>query len=219
MPTTKKKSREKNQSNREARVQRNQQVNQTHREWEGKLKKIFMGVALVVILLVAFGLWQNSQGQHQSPETAKVDLAADFSFKDINGTQITLSQFAGKPILVHFMTLAGCTGEMNPISYTKLPQLASVSSKYSDKVAIVSVCVATCAGCDSILANVRKDYSISWIIGNDYADEKLDIIESYSKCNLYDGTVVLIDKSFNIARVYEPDATLYAFTTKIDQLV
>ncbi len=203
--------------------EKKQRVNQTHKEWEGKLNKIFIGIVLLVIVLIAFGLWQSGQGQ-QSPEPTNggqstFGVAADFSFKDTNGTQISLSQYAGKPILVHFMTLAGCTGQMNPISYTKLPQLASVNSKYTDKIAIVSVCAATCAGCDEVLANVRNAFDISWIIGNDYSDEKMDIVESYSKCDLYDGTIVLIDKSFNIAEVYKPDVTLSTLTAKIDQLV
>lgn len=186
--------------------------------------KIVFGICLIGLMFVAYVAWQSSSKPSSSTNGTPnnpplTGSAPDFSLKDINGTQISLNQYSGKPILVHFMALAGCTGQLNDVSYIRLPQLKSVSTRYSDKVALVTVSVATCAGCDTILADLRKDFGISWVLGNDYDDERLDIIDSYSNYEIYDGTIVLIDKSFNIAQVFNTDATLDMLTSKIDQLL
>ncbi len=144
-------------------------------------QKVFGGIALVVIVAAAYGIWQSFGTQsNPPPEGTPSNVASNFSLKDINGTQVSLNAYQGKPILVHFMALAGCTGQLNPISMEKLPQLRSVSTQYGDKVAVVTVSVATCASCDTILAGIREQYGISWILGNDYDDEKLDIVNAYS---------------------------------------
>jgi hypothetical protein len=186
--------------------------------------KMVFGICLIGLMFVAYVAWQSSGNPPSSTDgTANnpplTGSAPDFSLKDINGTQISLNQYRGKPILVHFMALAGCTGQLNDVSYVRLPQLKSVSTKYSDKVALVTVSVATCAGCDTILAGLREDFGISWVLGNDYDDERLDIIDSYSNYEIYDGTVVLVDRSFNIAQVFNTDVTLDMLTFKIDQLL
>jgi len=189
------------------------------------MQKLLLGIGLVVITLAVYGVWQSFGTQNVSPvdDSSTVNAASNFMLKDINGTQISLNQYSGRPILVHFMALAGCTGEVNDISYTRFQQLGIISTQYSGKVTIVTVSVATCAGCDTILAQLRESFDISWILGNDYDDERLDIVQSYSNYSeeqsLYDGTIVLIDKSFNVAQVYNPDATLGMLTSKIDQLL
>ena len=186
--------------------------------------KIVFGICLIGLMFVAYVAWQSSSKPSSSTNGTPnnpplTGSAPDFSLKDINGTQISLNQYSGKPILVHFMALAGCTGQLNDVSYIRLPQLKSVSTKYSDKVVLVTVSVATCAGCDTILADLRKDFGISWVLGNDYDDERLDIIDSYSNYEIYDGTIVLIDRSFNVAQVFKTDVTLDMLTSKIDQLL
>jgi hypothetical protein len=186
--------------------------------------KIVFGICLIGLMFVAYVAWQSSSKPSSSTNGTPnnpplTGSAPDFSLKDINGTQISLNQYSGKPILVHFMALAGCTGQLNDVSYIRLPQLKSVSTRYSDKVALVTVSVATCAGCDTILADLRKDFGISWVLGNDYDDERLDIIDSYSNYEIYDGTIVLIDRSFNVAQVFKTDVTLDMLTSKIDQLL
>jgi len=212
--------------------QRAQEAYETQRAREAQKKprkypkgKMVFGVCLIALVFASYGIWQYGGVQNTSPAGAEtenpstVSLAPNFSLKDINGTQISINQYSGKPILVHFMALAGCTGQLNDVSYIRLPQLKSVSTKYSDKVALVTVSVATCAGCDTILADLRKEFGISWVLGNDYDDERLDIIDSYSNYEIYDGTIVLIDRSFNIAQVFNTDVTLDMLTFKIDQLL
>ena len=178
---------------------------------------------IIVMLIAAFVALQvtGDKPATETTETALKGQAPDFSLEDINGTKISLSQYTGKPVLLHFMGLAGCSGQLSAMGYDKLSQLESINVKYSDKIAMVTVAVATCASCDEIMAELRKDYGISWIMGNDFDDEKLEIIDSYSNLNhsLYDGTVVLIDESFKIVEIYEPNATTEALTSKIAELL
>lgn len=232
MHNEKKKSWKEKQRERQIKQDRTQQEYEVKRKEYEKKKprkmpkgKIVLGVCLIAVVLSAYGAWQFSGAQSSltsEDETANPSpntTAPNFSLKDINGTQISLNQYSGRPLLVHFMALAGCSGQLNDVSYVRLPQLNSVSSKYSEKIAIVTVSVATCAGCDTILANLRKDFGISWVLGNDYDDQRLDIVESYSNYEIYDGTIILIDKSFNVAQVYSNEVTVDTLTSKIDQLL
>ncbi len=195
-----------------------------HREQiEFPYQKLFIGIALVVIVLVAVGIWLASPGLGTSKTTETDNLpenlaAPNFFLKDINGTQISLAQYSGKPILVHFMALSGCTGEVSPIDLRRFEQLRAVYGQCNNQIGMVTVGVATCAGCDTILAEIRKDNGISWTLGNDYDDQKLEIIESYSRYPINDGTMLLIDKSFNVAKVYNDDTTVNRLTTDIAQL-
>ncbi len=217
------------QRTRQTRQQQSQEAFQSRMEQTAKNKpkklpkgKIFLAICLIAVVLSAFGAWQ---GLRDMPNPSQVPSATpgapDFSMADLNGTQFSLSQYRGKPIVVHFMALAGCSGALNPISYDRLPELVSLRDRYSDKVAMVTVCVATCAGCDTILAGVRDNYGISWIMGNDYADERLEIVEAYLNLGkeLYDGSVVLVDKSFKVEGIYSPNATLSVISSRLDQLL
>lgn len=187
--------------------------------------KLIIGVCLVAAIFAAFGVWQFASGQQSSSNngnSSPKSLAPDFSLRDIGGTSFSLSQFNGKVILLHFMALAGCTGELDNINYVRLPQLSAVYNKYSsNQVVIVTVSVATCASCDTILAQLRKDYSISWILGNDYDDGMLDIVQSYSGYSIGDGSIVLVDKSFRVAQVYNGGTAMITdtLTSSIDQLL
>jgi hypothetical protein len=119
------------------------------------------------------------------------------------------------------MALAGCSGQLYPINDNQLQQLRTVCGKYCGKgqVALVTVSVASCQGCDTILAQIRDYYNISWVLGNDYDDEKLDIIDSYADYSIYDGTIVLIDQAFNVAQVYTDTITADLLSSKIGQLL
>ncbi len=227
----KKKNWKEKQRERQIKQQRAQEAYETQRTREAQKKprklpkgKIVFGICLMGLIFVAYVAWQSSGKPPSSTDgtannTPLTGSAPDFSLTDINGSPFSLSQQAGKVIAVHFMALAGCTGQLNDVSYTRLPQLKSLSTRYSDRVALVTVSAATCAGCDTILADLRKDFGISWVLGNDYDDERLDIIDSYSNYKIYDGTIVLIDRSFKIAQVFNADVTLDMLTSKIDQLL
>ena len=202
-----------------------------HKTWKrsrsksGKMTKgkLILTVCLVAAVLTGVGVWQFASGEKASPiNVDPTSIAPDFSLRDITGVGFSLSQYRGKVILVHFMALAGCTGQLDNINYVRLPQLGSVYSKYSsDQVVLITISVATCQGCDTILAKLRQENGISWCLGNDYDDGKLDIVEAYSRFSIGDGTIVVVDKSFNVAQVISGGSTLTvnALTSKIDQLL
>ncbi|MDH5451565.1 MAG: hypothetical protein OEX77_11860, partial [Candidatus Bathyarchaeota archaeon] len=138
--------------------------------------------------------------------------------RDIDGTQFSLNQFSGKVIAIHFMAV-GCHGQIYPINDNQLTQLKTVCNAYcsSKPVTVVTVAVATCASSD--LAQIQANYGITWVLGNDYADGKMDIVEAYNKYSITDGTIVLIDKAFNVSEVYTDAITADTLPSKIDQLL
>lgn len=185
--------------------------------------KLFMGVALVVLVLAAFGIWQYYEGQKPpaiggGAGTSPATLSApNFSLTDINGSQVSLNQFRGKVIGIHFMAV-GCHGQINAINQYQLDQLNSTCGSLcaKDAAAFLTIAVATCESSD--LEVLRNDYGVSWILGNDYDDETLEIVNAYASHEIGDGTVVLVDKDFNIAYVHTQGVSSDRLSAEIDQL-
>ena len=185
--------------------------------------KILVGACLAALIFVAYGAWQyylqlppTIGGETNNP--LPKDSAPNFSLKDINGTQFSLDQFSGKVIAIHFMTV-GCSGQISPINDYQLKQLKGVCNDYcSNKpVSVVTVAVATCP--NSGLEGIRTSYGITWSLGNDYADGKMDVIEAYESYLIKDGTILLIDKAFNVDKVYTEAITSNTLSSRISQLL
>ena len=147
---------------------------------------ILATVGLVVLLLTSYLVWQYYDGQKPptiggevNSGSASTNVAPDFSLSDINGTQTTLSQLKGKVIGIHFMAV-GCHGDINPINEYQLAELSSTYNAISktENMAFLTVAVATCE--NSQLDVLRSDYHVSWIMGNDYDDKTLDIVNNYA---------------------------------------
>ena len=184
-----------------------------------------MGVALIVVILAAYGIWQYYDGQKPptiggvsgtvSPSTGP---ATDFSLRDINGTEVSLSQFNGSVIGIHFMSV-GCHGQINPINEYQLAQLKGACSNLCGKepATILTIAVATCESSD--LDVLRTKYGVSWIMGNDYEDGALDIVNAYVPHEIGDGSVVLIDKAFNVVEVYGGGVAAETLSSRITQLL
>jgi len=205
--------------------------------------KIFFGVCLLLII-IGIGAWQNVQPSQtissettvptqKSPTTTtpttttpttstptSTSLAPNFILKDINGTQFSLNQHKGMVVAIHFMAL-DCSGSIYPINGYQLQQLKSACSNYCGKKPfdIVTVAVATCQGCDQILTQIRADYGVTWVMGNDYSDGKMDIVDAYASHSITDGAIVLVDKKFNVAQVYTDAVTTDALSSRINQLL
>jgi hypothetical protein len=220
------------QRKRQIRQQRAQEASQKQKERDEKRKpqkfpmqKLFVGVALIVLVLTAYGVWQYYEGQKPptiggasgtvSPSTAS---ATDFSLRDINGTQVSLSQFSGRVIGIHFMAV-GCGGQINPINEYQLVQLEKVCSNLCGKepATILTVAVATCE--NSALDVLRTYFGVTWALGNDYDDGALEIVNAYAPHEIGDGSVVLIDKDFNVAQVYRGGVAAETLSSKISQLL
>jgi hypothetical protein len=189
------------------------------------MQKLFVGVALIVLILTAYGIWQYYEGQKSptigivsgtvSPSTTS---ATDFLLRDINGTQVSLSQFDGRVIGIHFMAV-GCHGQINPVNEYQLNQLKSVCNSFCGKepVTILTVAVATCQSSD--LDVLRTNYGVTWVLGNDYDDGALEIVNAYVPHEIGDGSVVLIDKTFHVAQVYRGGVAAETLSSKISQLL
>jgi peroxiredoxin len=204
-------------------VQRKREAERKPRKWPKG--KILGTICLFTIIFVAYGAWQyqNSQlppkiGDETNNNPPSTDPAPTFSLKDINGTQFSLNQHVGKVIAVHFMAL-GCHGQYYEINDHQLKQLKTVCNSYcgSKPVTMVTVAVSTCPTTD--LALIRENYGITWFLGNDYDDGTLDIVDAYVKYSIYDGTIVLIDKEFNVVQVYTDETAAETLSSKIYQLL
>lgn len=206
------------------RIQKEKQAERKPRKWpKGKILGAF---CFVVIIFGIYGYWQyyNSQlppsfgGGAAANTSPTQELAPTFSLRDINGTQFSLSQHKGKVIIIHFMAV-GCNGQIYSINDNQLKQLRELCNKYcrGNPFVIVTVAVATCP--NSQLSNIRSSYGVTWILGNDYDDQKLDIVDAYASYSIKDGSVLLIDKTFHVAKVYTDEITADTVESQIIQFL
>jgi cytochrome oxidase Cu insertion factor (SCO1/SenC/PrrC family) len=221
---TKKKWKEKKRRAQQA-YQKQKALDAKRKPQKFPMQKLFVGVALIVLILTAYGIWQYYEGQKPptiggasgtvSPSTTS---ATDFSLRDINGTQVSLSQFSGRVIGIHFMAV-GCGGQINPVNEYQLAQLENLCGNLCGKetAAILTVAVATCE--NSALDVLRSTYGVTWVLGNDYDDGALEIVNAYVPHEIGDGSVVLIDKDFNVAQVYRGGVAAETLSSKISQLL
>jgi hypothetical protein len=189
--------------------------------------KILGAICLISLIVVAYGAWQHTQPSTISEEPPTINptpnepsqttLASDFTLKDINGTQFSLSSFRGKVIILHIMAV-GCTGKIDSINENQLAQLKIVCDSFcgNEPATLITAAVATCQNWLSVLAQIRATYGITWLFGNDYADGVFDITNKYAVHG--DGTIVLIDKTFHISDSYST-ITASTLSQKINQLL
>lgn len=204
------------------RLQRERKVERKPSQWPKG--KVIFGVCMVAVLFIAYGTWQyyNSQlppsfgGTTNNPPP--IGSAPNFSIKDINGTQFSLGQFSGKVIIVHFMAV-GCHGQIYPIDENQLKQLKSICGSYCGKepISIITVAVATCPS--SNLIQIRSTYDATWVFGNDYEDGKMDIVDAYVPYGIKDGSILVVDKSFDVVEVYTESVSASTLSSMINQLL
>ncbi len=160
---------------------------------------------MLASMLLVYGAWQYCVSLNSTGSVLSLSL------EDIN-------QFRGEVIVLHFM-FVDCGGEIAPVNDQQLMQLSTLCMEYCGNrpVAVVTVAVATCP--DSDLAEIRANHNITWIFGNDYGDGKMDVVNAYKEYSIEDGAVVLIDKSLNVAQVYNEAITADTLSSRIDQLL
>jgi peroxiredoxin len=210
--------------------QRVQEAYETRRAREGQKKprkypkgRIVFGICLIGMMFVAYVAWQSSS-KPPSPTDGTTNnppltvSAPDFSLTDINGAPFSLSQQAGKVIVIHFMAVS-CGGGIVQTNENQLRTLKSVCYTYCGKkpVAVVTVAAPTCA--TSCLEKIRSDYAVTWTLGNDYDDGTADIISAYSSYSIADGAIVLIDRNFKVAEVYTEETSFETLSSRISQLM
>jgi len=200
------------------------QQSKNRRRKEHNIKIVLSVICLITLMLTSYGIWQYYDGQKPpaiggaaaSSGSSLNVLAPDFSLQDINGTQVSLSQYKGKVIGIHFMAV-GCHGDIYPINEYQLTQVSTACNNLNDEdVTFITVAVATCES--SELDKIRSNYGVSWVLGNDYSDKALEIVNSYVPFEIGDGAIVLIDKTFNIAKIHNGGISAADLITEIQQL-
>jgi len=230
----KKKKKKKSRKERQRERQRAQEAERIRLEIERKYKKGHKGwptgkvvgaICLIFLIGVAYGAWQYTRPSTISEEPPPINPtpskppqttpALDFTLRDIDGTHFSLSSFSGKVIVLHIMGV-GCHGQIYQINDNQLTQLKTVCGSFCEKrpVTLITVAVATCP--DSDLEQIRATYGVTWLFGNDYDDGKMDIAQKYGTQG--DGTIVLIDKEFQISEEYSTIAAS-TLSSKINQLL
>ena len=226
LPTKRKRESRKEREQRKQTEQRRAQETH-HRQLQAKRKtkkwpkrKAIVGIVIAVLIIISYSAWQYyiqlppSTDNNPSPTGS----APSFSIGDINGTQFSLAQFSGNVIVLHFMTVR-CQGQIYPINDHQLQQLKQICGTYCGDKPVTTVTVAASTCSDENLAQIRSSYGITWVLGNDYADGKMDIFEAYTSHEIQDGSIILIDRIFNVAKVYTETITAEALSSKIDQLL
>jgi len=226
----KKEEQKKNWRKKQRERQRAQEAYETQRAREAQKNrrkypkgKIVFGICLIGLIFVAYVAWQSSSKPPSSTDGTTnnpplTGSAPDFSLTDINGAPFSLSQQAGKVIAIHFMAVS-CGGGIVQTNENQLRTLKSVCSTYCGKkpVAVVTVAATTCAV--SCLEKIRSDYAVTWTLGNDYDDGKGDIVNAYSSYSIADGAIVLIDRNFEISKVYTEETSFETLSSRISQLL
>jgi hypothetical protein len=221
----KKKSWKERQRERQIRQQKAQEAYQIQREREAEKRprkwpkgKILGAVFLILLIFGGYGAWQYTQPSTEPPSinpTNPLQTPYEFTMKDVNGTQFSLSNFRGRVIVIHVMGV-GCHGQIYSINENQLTQLKTVCNSFCGKeqVTLITVAVATCPS--SNLQEIRATYGVTWAFGNDYDDGVMDIAQKYATQG--DGTIVLIDKTYHISETCGA-TTASTLSTKINKLL
>lgn len=169
-------------------------------------KTVALAAGIILIALLAYQFVSNKASDTTnttnpgvtSPTTPKNKPV--FTLTDLVGDKHRLADYEGNVAVIHFMAV-GCGGEYGAINDNQLKELRRVclSLCNNSSVKIFTVLVSTCTTTD--LMQLYRMYNITWIIGNDYQDNKLDIVNMYSEYEVVDGSIVILgrDLSFHDA--------------------
>lgn len=137
-----------------------------------------------------------------------------FTLTDLMGDKHRLADYEGNAAIIHFMGV-GCGGEYRTINDNQLKELRKVclSLCKNSSVKIFTVLVSTCTTTD--LMQLYSMYNITWIIGNDYQDEKLDIVNTYSEYEVVDGSIVILGKDLSFHEAIHEAITADTIISKV----
>ncbi len=170
----------------------------------GKTAALVAGIILLALLAYLFVGDKTSETTDAvtpkvTPQTTPIDKPV-FTLTDLMGDKHRLADYEGNAAIIHFMAV-GCGGEYRTINDNQLKELKKVclSLCSNSSVKMFTVLISTCTTTD--LQQLYGMYNITWIIGNDYQDNKLDIVNTYSKYEVVDGSIVMLgrDLSFHEA--------------------
>ena len=145
------------------------------------LESGFYRLPLVILFLI-------SCGQKQTQRLNAGDKAPDFSLSNLAGERISLSDFAGKPVLLHFWA------DWCPHCRAEFPKMQKLNDKYTAaNFALLAINVA------QELTHVQEivdEYGLTFPV---LLDENSDISKQYGVRGL--PTTYVLDQSHRIVRV------------------
>ena len=187
-----------------------------------RIPKTILIPFIIAVMVGSYGLWQygnrakSSVSDSPGSQTAD-DVAPLFTLCDIDGTAFSLDKFDDRVKIIHFM-IVGCKGAVSSFNGHQLRELKKLCEVYCPdyELTIFTVAVSTCEG--SELDAIRDEYNITWIFGNDYDDGKLDIMESYMRYKIFDGSILLLDESSRVVNVHIDEVTFESLSSIISEL-
>jgi len=140
-----------------------------------------------------------------------------FSLKDLQDVNYNLTDFEGSIVVLHFMA-TGCGGQYSEINDNQLKQLKLLCTSLCNvtHIKIFTILVTTCT--DTDLQKIHDFYNVTWVFGNDYQDNKLDIVEAYSDYLLEDGSIVLLNTDLSVNEAIHGRVSAKSLEEKIAQI-
>lgn len=189
----------------------------------GNRKYLMLGASLLVILIIGFivvrGNDVSSLENIDPPDTSSSDDSTGPLFKlvDLRGTEYSLTDYKETPVLVHFMAVS-CGGEYSTLNDNQLKQMKILCNTLcsEDKVKIFTVLISTCETTD--LTQLYNMYNVTWIMGNDYQDNKLDVVDTFSEYEPEDGMIILLDQDHVVKDVIKGGISAKALVDEISKL-
>ena len=171
-------------------------------------KKILLGFGFLVIIFLGYGLISNKKASigDDLEGNSQEESIPFFKIVDLKGNDHRLADYQGSPVIAHFMSVS-CGGEFSKLNDNQLKQLNSVCGDLCDEnhVTIFTILVSTCETTD--LSQLYDLYNITWILGNDYQDAKLDVVEAFSEFEPADGMIILMDGDLVVNKVLDYSVT------------
>lgn len=97
------------------------------------MKKIIFLTIVILLALVAFGLFSVQKGKITLPQDKEINPVPNFSLKDYKGSTVSLKDFSGKNLIINSWA-AWC-----PFCKQELPDFAEAQREFGDKVVIIAV--------------------------------------------------------------------------------
>jgi len=97
------------------------------------MKKILFLIIAIILAVSAFVFFAVQRGKITLPQDRESKPAPDFSLKDYKGQTVSLSDFAGVPLVINSWA-AWC-----PFCVQELPDFAKAQEEFGDKVKIIAI--------------------------------------------------------------------------------
>jgi thiol-disulfide isomerase/thioredoxin len=170
----------------------------------GKGTKIIIAIAAFGLLLMLATLGYNLLSKNYKPQEntlssslqtqATKESAPDFTVKDVKGSNVSLSDFKGKPVVLNFWA-SWC-----PPCKAEMPDYEKMYQQYSKK-GIVFMMINLTDGDRETTATAQQFLKDNHYTFTAYFDTKYLASDAYSISSIPDS--IFIDKSGNIVNTYQ----------------